>query len=120
MSDDNNFQNMMQNFMKNAKQIQEGLSGAYQQMAQKHEGKVVEGLAGGDMVKATVNYKLEVQRIDLKPEILKEDVEVIGELVAAAVNTGMHKAKEAVREEMMAMSKQMGTPDISKEPEGAA
>lgn len=111
MSDDNNFQSMMQNFMKNAKQIQEGLSGAYQQMAQKNKDKIVEGYAGGDMVTAHVNYQLELQSIAFKDGLLNEDPQVVSELIVAAVNNGMQKAKEAVRQEMMSLAGTMPTPE---------
>ncbi len=94
----------MQNFMKNAKQIQDNLSGVYQEMAQKHKDKIVEGYAGGDMVQASVNYQLELKDIHFKEGFLKEDPQVIRELIVAAVNNGMHKAKEAVRQEMMSMA----------------
>lgn len=107
MSDDNNFQSMMQNFMKNAKQIQDGLSGAYQQMAQKNKDKFVEGYAGGDMVVAIVDYQLELKKVTFKDGLFNEDPQVVSELVVAAVNNGMQKAKEAVRTEMMSMAQGM-------------
>lgn len=117
MSDENNFQSMMQNFMKNAKQIQEGLSGAYQQMAQKNKDKIVEGYAGGDMITAKVDYQLELRSIEFKEGVLQEDAQVVSELIVAAVNNGMQKAKEAVRQEMLAMTQNM--PAGFKMPEGS-
>ena len=108
---DPKFQSMMQNLMKNAQNIKENLSGAYKEMAEKNKEKTTQASAGGDYVVATVNYNLEVVNLEFKPELFTEEPEVIAELICSAINSGLSKAKEAVRQEMAAMQKKMGLPE---------
>lgn len=108
---DPKFQSMMQNLMQNAQQMKDNLSSAYQEMTEKNKEKTVQASAGGDLVTSTVNYGLEVVNLDCKSELFQEEPEVISELIVSAVNASLHKAKEAVREEMAAVSKKMGLPE---------
>lgn len=63
--------------------------------------RVVEGTAGGDMVKAHVNGASEVVGIKINPEAIDpDDVEMLEDLVTAAVNAGLKKSKEMVDKEM--------------------
>jgi hypothetical protein len=49
--------------------------------------------SGGDAVKATVTGKMEVKSIDIKPEVVDpEDVEMLSDLVIAAVNEALRAA----------------------------
>lgn len=111
--DSNNmdFQSMMQSFMQNAKKFQEQISGAYQKITQDHQDKLIEGEAGGGLAKAWVNLKLQVTRIECTPELLKEDSEIMSELVVAAVNVALQKAKQTLKEEMRDVTQKMGIPE---------
>lgn len=104
------FQEMMATFMQNAKKMQEDLQKAYEQMAQKNKDITVIGKAGGDLVVAEVNLKMQVTKLDLKPALFNEKPEVITDLIMAAVNQGIATAQEKVKNEMMSLSKQMGLP----------
>jgi nucleoid-associated protein EbfC len=108
--DNNNFQEMMASFMKNAKKMQEDLQQAYEQMAQKNKDITVTAKAGGDLVTAEVNLKMQLTNLILKPELYNEKPEVISELIIAAVNQGITIAQERVKGEMLNLSKQMGLP----------
>lgn len=110
MSDNMDFQSMMSSFMENAKKLQDNLKGAYQDISEKHKDRVVSGVAGGDLVKADVNLKLQLTNIELKPELFQEKPEVISELIVSATNQALQRAQEMVREEMMSMTKKMGLP----------
>lgn len=63
--------------------------------------RVVEGSAGGGMVKVLVNGAQEVLKIEIDPKVVDpSDVEFLQEMVLAAVRQGMKKAKEMSDEAM--------------------
>jgi DNA-binding YbaB/EbfC family protein len=84
------------NIMKQAQQLQERLSQVQEAVAR----RTVEASAGGGMVRVVVNGKHEVLSLTLDPAILKEDVELVQDLVIAAVNEGIRNAQKMVAEEM--------------------
>jgi len=85
----------IQNMMKQAQQMQERLQ---KQMAEMR----VEATAGGGMVTVVVNGGKQLQSIKIDPEVVvKEDVEMLQDLILAAVNDAQRKADEE-------MSRQMG------------
>ena len=84
------------NIMKQAQQLQERLAQVQEDVAR----RTVEASAGGGMVKVVVNGKHEVLSIAIDPAVLKEDVELVQDLVLAAVNEGLRSAQRMVAEEM--------------------
>ncbi len=84
------------NIMKQAQQLQERLSQVQDTVAR----RTVEASAGGGMVKVVVNGKHELLSLTLDPAVLKEDVELVQDLVIAAVNEGIRNAQKMVAEEM--------------------
>jgi DNA-binding YbaB/EbfC family protein len=84
------------NIMKQAQQLQERLAQVQDDVAR----RTVEASSGGGMVKVTVNGKHEVLAITIDPTVLKEDVELVQDLVLAAVNEGLRSAQRMVAEEM--------------------
>ena len=84
------------NIMKQAQQLQERLAQVQDDVAR----RTVEASAGGGMVKVTVNGKHELLAITIDPSVLKEDVELVQDLVLAAVNEGLRSAQRMVAEEM--------------------
>jgi len=75
--------------------------------------KTVEATAGGGIVQATVNGKLEVLAIKIKPEAVDaEDVEMLEDLVLAAVNEALRKSQEMVNEEMSKITGGMKIPGL--------
>ena len=83
------------NLMKQAQQMQERLQ---KQMAEMR----IEATAGGGMVTVVVNGGKQLQSIKIDPEVVqKEDVEMLQDLILAAVNDAQRKADEE-------MSKTMG------------
>lgn len=89
-----------QNVIKQAKSIQEKLE-ATQAELEKLE---VEGQAGGGMVVAKVNGKQELLSLQIDPEVLSEDVEMVEDLIVAAINQGLTKAGEESRRRLSAAS----------------
>ena len=84
------------NIMKQAQQLQERLAQVQDDVARRS----VEAAAGGGMVRVVVNGKHEVLSITIDPGVLKEDVELVQDLVLAAVNEGLRSAQRMVAEEM--------------------
>jgi DNA-binding YbaB/EbfC family protein len=72
---------------------------------------VVEGDAGGGMVKIKVNGRLEVQTCTLSDEAMKlNDKELLEDLVAAAANQALQKARQQVAEETSKVATGLGLP----------
>jgi DNA-binding YbaB/EbfC family protein len=84
------------NIMKQAQQLQERLSQVQETVAR----QTVEASAGGGMVKVVINGKHEVLSLTIDPSVLKEDVELVQDLVLAAVNEGIRNAQKMVADEM--------------------
>jgi DNA-binding YbaB/EbfC family protein len=83
--------------LQQAQQLQERLANVQQELAT----RTVEASAGGGMVTATVNGKLEVVSIRIEPTLLEsKDVEMLQDLVVAAVNEGIRSAQRLVADEM--------------------
>jgi DNA-binding YbaB/EbfC family protein len=80
--------------MKQAQQMQERLQ---KQMAELR----VEGNAGGGMVTVVINGAKQVQSIKIDPEVVsKDDVEMLQDLILAAINDAQRKAEEELNKQM--------------------
>lgn len=85
------------NIVKQAQELQERLGQVQEQAA----ARTVEAAAGGGMVTAVVNGRLELTALRIDPEVLKsEDREMLQDLIIAAVNQGIRRAQEMMAEEM--------------------
>jgi DNA-binding YbaB/EbfC family protein len=83
--------------MKQAKKMQEKIASIQEELA----GKTVEATAGGGMVTVVVNGKFELLSVKIDKEVVNpEDVEMLQDLIAAAVNEGIRKAQEMAAAEM--------------------
>src|SRR5262245_46781542 len=72
---------------------------------------VVDGDAGGGMVKVRVNGRLEVQGCTLSDEAMKlNDKELLEDLIAAAANQAMQKARQSAAEETAKVATGLGLP----------
>ncbi|MBD0306274.1 MAG: YbaB/EbfC family nucleoid-associated protein [Nitrospiraceae bacterium] len=91
----------MGNIMKQAQAMQEQLSKIQEQAAQ----KTVEGTAGGGMVTATVNGAMQVVAVKIDPEVLKSgDVDMLQDLIVAAMGEAQRKAREMMADEMKSVT----------------
>ncbi|MBI3402857.1 MAG: YbaB/EbfC family nucleoid-associated protein [Acidobacteria bacterium] len=87
----------IQNMMKQAQQMQERLQ---KQMASLR----VEGNAGGGMVTVVVNGAKQVQSLKIDPEVVsKDDIEMLQDLIVAAINDAQRKADEELQAAMGGM-----------------
>jgi DNA-binding YbaB/EbfC family protein len=78
-------------------------------------GKIrVEGSAGGGMVKVQTSADQKIQSIQVEQSLLESgDGEMLEDLLVAAVNQSLDKAKEAAAEEMGKMTGAMNIPGLS-------
>ena len=85
------------NIMKQAKKIQEKIAGMQAEL----ESKTIEATAGGGMVTVVVNGKFEILSLKIDKEVVNpEDVDMLQDLIIAAVNEGVRKAQEMASAEM--------------------
>ena len=84
----------IQNMMKQAQEMQQRLQ---KQMAEMR----VQATAGGGMVTVTVNGTKQLQSIKLDPEVVsRDDVEMLQDLIVAAVNDAGRKVDEQLGQSM--------------------
>src|ERR1700684_1163513 len=89
----------MKEMMSQAREMQE-------QMDQKMAATVVEAESGGGMVKVRMNGKKEVLRLTIEPTALGAttgDIELLEDLIAAAVNEAGRRADEAMKSSVSGM-----------------
>ncbi len=102
----------MQNFgdmMKQARKLQEKMSSLQKEL----ETKTVEATAGGGMVTAVVNGKFELQSLKIDREVVNpEDVDMLQDLIVAAVNEGIRKAQEMASSEMAKLTGGLKIPGL--------
>ena len=83
--------------MKQAQQLQSKLTRIQEEAGT----KTVEASAGGGMITASVNGRLEVVALKIEPAVLESgDMEMLQDLILAAVNEGIRKAQKMVAEEV--------------------
>ena len=87
----------MGDLMKRAQEFQQQLSEVQQELGS----KTVTGSAGGGMVTATFNGRSELMDISIEPEVVNpDDIQMLQDLIRAAVNDGLVKAKQLGQTEM--------------------
>jgi hypothetical protein len=93
--------------MAKARDMQEKMKSVQEEMARRH----VTADAGGGMVEATVNGRLELVKLRIdKARVNLGDTEMVEDLVVAAVNAAQAKAAEMMRAEMQKMTAELGLP----------
>ena len=96
--------------MRNAGKIREGVEKATEALAQ----VVVEGTSGGGGVVAKVNGRLELLSVRVDPKLVQAgDVELLEDLVTAAVNQGLSKAREAAASSLSSLAGGLPIPGLS-------
>ena len=87
----------MQQLLKQAQKMQEDMMAAQESL----KDETVEASAGGGMVKVTVTGDLIIKSITVDPEAVDpEDVELLQDMVLAAVNEGLRSAQELAASKM--------------------
>lgn len=103
----------MQNFgniMKQAKKLQERMASLQNELAL----KTVEASAGGGMVSVLVNGKHDLVSLKIEKEVVNpDDVDMLQDLIMAAVNEGMRKAQEMAAAEMAKLTGGINIPGLT-------
>jgi DNA-binding protein, YbaB/EbfC family len=99
----------LQQLARQAQKIQEQMDEVSNELNEKE----YSATAGGDAVKATVTGKMEVKAIDIKPEVVDpEDVEMLSDLITAAVNEALRTATADKQERMEKISGGLNVPGM--------
>jgi DNA-binding YbaB/EbfC family protein len=99
----------MSNILKQAQAMQEQMAKIQEQAASKTSC----GTAGGGIVTVTANGAMQIVSVAIDPEIVKSgDVDMLQDLVVAATNDALSKAKELMEGEMKALTGGMKIPGL--------
>ena len=88
---------MNRRMMRQAQQLQKRMA----QLQEELESATVEATAGGGVVTVVVSGKMTVESIEIAPEVVSaDDVDILQDLVVAAVNEGLSKAQDMANSKM--------------------
>ena len=94
------------------KQAQE-MHGKIAQLQEEMANKTVEASAGGGMVNIVMNGKQQVLSLRIDPEVVnREDIEMLQDLIVAAVNEAIRKSQEMMTEEMKKITGGLSIPGL--------
>ena len=100
------------NIMKQAQKMQENLQKAQEEIANME----VTGESGAGLVKVTMTGRHDVKRVEIDPGLLKEDREMVEDLVAAAVNDANRRVEACTRDKMAGLTSGISLPPGVKLP----
>lgn len=99
----------MQQLARQAQKLQQQM----QKMQEEIEAREFEASAGGGMATAKVNGKKELLSIEIKPEAVDpDDIEMLQDLIVAAVNEALKQAGDAMEQGMGRMTGGLGMPGL--------
>ncbi len=92
--------------MKQAQQMQDNMKRVQDQLATTE----VEGQSGAGLVKVLMTCKYDLKRVNIDPSLLKDDKDMLEDLVAAAVNDAVRKIEATVQDKMSSVTAGMPMP----------
>lgn len=98
--------------MKQAQEMQENMKRMQEQLATIE----VEGQSGAGMVKVVMTCRHDVKRVTLDDSLLKDDKDMLEDLIAAAFNDAVRRVETMVQEKMGGMTAGLGLPPGFKMP----
>ena len=100
----------MGQMMKQAQKLQEDMQRLQEELGE----KTVEGTAGGGMVQAVATGKQELVSIEIEKDVVDpEDIEMLQDLVTAAVNEALRKSRDMVTEQMSRLTGGIDIPGLT-------
>ena len=90
------FKGNMSKMLKQAQEMQKRMETVQNELGE----IVIDADSGGGMVNVKINGNLELQELNIQDEVLKEDREMIEDLVISAVNRGITMAQAKSKEKM--------------------
>ena len=101
---------MNRKMMKQAQQLQRRMT----ELQDELESATVEATSGGGVVTVVVSGKMTLESIKIDQEVVSpEDVELLQDLVLAAVNEGLNKAQEMASSRMSALTGGLNIPGLT-------
>lgn len=98
------------NIIKQAQQMQAKMARLQEELAK----KTVEASAGGGMVTAVVSGRNELVSLKIEKDVVNpEDVDMLQDLIVAAVNEGVRKAQEMATAEMSKLTGGLNIPGLT-------
>lgn len=92
--------NPLANLMQQAQKMQENLQKAQEELAALE----VQGESGGGLVRIVMNGKKEVKKVSIDESLVKEDRDMLEDLVAAAINDAVNRVNRLKQEKMAALT----------------
>ena len=100
------------NLMKEAQKMQQRMQEAQEQLTR----LIVKGKSGGGMVEIDMNGRHDVTKVKINRSLLDEEVEMLEDLVAAAVNDAVRQVEKASKEKISQLTAGLNIPtDFLKE-----
>jgi len=100
------------NLMKQAQKMQEDLQKAQEEIASME----VTGQAGGGLVSVVMTGRHDVKRVSIDDSLMKDDKEMLEDLVAAAINDAVRRVEASTKEKMEGITRGMPFPPGMKLP----
>jgi nucleoid-associated protein EbfC len=100
------------NLMRQAQQMQENMQKAQAELSNLE----VTGESGAGMVKVVLNGRHEAKKVTIEPKLASEDLEMLEDLVAAAINDASRKIEERSKEKYADLMSGMNLPPGMKLP----
>jgi DNA-binding YbaB/EbfC family protein len=100
------------NLMRQAQQMQENMQKAQAELSNLE----VTGESGAGMVKVVLNGRHEAKKVTIEPKLVAEDLEMLEDLVAAAINDASRKIEERSKEKYADLMSGMNLPPGMKLP----
>jgi nucleoid-associated protein EbfC len=98
------------NIMQQAQQMQAKMAEIQEQLVNKR----ITGSAGGGMVSVTVNGRGDILTVSIEDELITaEEKDMLQDLIVAATNDGLTKAKELAKQEMQQLTGGLNIPGLS-------
>lgn len=99
----------MQQIMRQAQKMQKKVEEAQAEAA----AQIVEASVGGGMVSVKVNGKQELLEVVIEKDVVNpDDVEMLQDLIAAAVNEGMKKANQLMQDKLQGITGGLNIPGM--------
>ncbi len=94
------------NLMKEAQKMQQRMQEAQQQLTE----LVVTGESGGGMIRVKMNGRHDVMDVKVNPSLMEEEIEMLEDLFAAAINDAVRKIEKASKEKIATLTAGLNIP----------
>jgi DNA-binding YbaB/EbfC family protein len=96
--------------MQQAQRLQKDMEGNVKKAKEDLANAEVHAESGGGLVKVTMTGRFVVKRLSIDPELLKDDADMIEDLIAAAINDAVRQAEALADDKLSGATGSMGLP----------